>query len=272
MISVAYVSYPQGPCKSPWSVLQPETMSIAAGHAAAGGRLDVSGLSCHLRPYWCLGPCCCQAPILSLYVSMSVACVTSEGHADVCGLYPEGSLISDIHRPCCDWSPYICEWPVMPSGVMVMYMFLLPLRVMSGSEALLQPGPMFMSMIQVTTEAHAEIQGLCGRLKSCLWAMLLPGAILIWLAYCTWSRGDTLVPCCGEPYLVHGPIAPVGCARGKCYGQEQCWGPWLMLPLTVRNKEAIFTMISITNYRCTVEREGRERLLGQPLPPQKVTA
>lgn len=68
---------------------------------------------------------------------------------------------------------------VMPSGVMMMDRFLLPLRVMSGSEALLQPGPMFMSMIQVTTEAHAEIQGLCGRLKPCRWAMLLPGAILI---------------------------------------------------------------------------------------------
>lgn len=56
-----------------------------------------------------------------------------------------------------------------------------------------------------------------------------------------------------------------------CYVQKQCWGPWLMLPLTVRNKEATFTMISISNYRCTVEREGHGRLLGQPLPPQKVT-
>lgn len=47
--------------------------------------------------------------MLSLYVSMSVACVTTEGHADVCGLYPEGTLISDVHRPCCGWSPYLCE-------------------------------------------------------------------------------------------------------------------------------------------------------------------
>lgn len=247
-------------------------MSIATGHAATGGRLDVSDLSCQLRPYWCLGPCCCQAPILSLYVSKSVACVTSEGHADVCGLYPEGwYLISDVHRPCCGWSPYLCEWPVMPSGAMIMCRFFLPLRVMSGSEALLQPGPMFMSMIQVTTEAHAEIQGLCDCLKPRLWAMLLPGAILVWVAYCPWSHGDILVPCCGEPYLVHGPIVPVDCAHGTCYGQERCWGPWPMLPLTVRNKEAIFTMISITNYRCTVERERRGRLLGQSITPQKRT-
>ena len=42
-----------------------------------------------------------------------------------------------------------------------------------------------------------------------------------------------------------------------------------MLPLTVRNKEAIFIMISITNYRYTVEMGGHGRLLGQCLlPPQ----
>ena len=40
-----------------------------------------------------------------------------------------------------------------------------------------------------------------------------------------------------------------------------------MLPLTVRNKEAIFIMISITNYRYTVEMGGHGRLLGEPLLP-----
>lgn len=66
--------------------------------------------------------------------------------------------------------------------------------------------PEAMSVGHAASGPHTELSSL-----------LPPEAMVI-----SWSHGDILVPRCGEPYLVHGPTAPAGCARGMCYGQKQC--------------------------------------------------
>lgn len=100
-------------------------------------------------------------------VLMSMACVVNKDHIETWGLdhnlWPWGYLRAV-------WPPETCwsERPVLLPRVMVSSSGPgLLLRTLSGSMVLQQPGSELMSMTPVTTEGHANGQGLVCYLRPC---------------------------------------------------------------------------------------------------------
>jgi hypothetical protein len=95
---------------------------------------------------------------------------------------------------------FVAEVPGAGLGSLCLCL-MLPLRAISGSRVVLQPGSMLLSVAPFITEDHIDVQGLWCSLKPCWWPWVLlpPEVILIWEAYSVWSEamvmsGSMLLP------------------------------------------------------------------------------
>lgn len=157
-------------------------------------------------------------------VLMSVAHVTTEGHAD------DHSLHCNVNPCWYSWTmlllvPYWCERAYTATegfGDVLVHSLL---RARSWFEVLLQLGSMLMSVAHLATKDPTDIHGLCCQLKpcQCLGALEPPGAILIWVACtATWIHCDV----CPDQCCHWGPCPHLWfyCS----WGLYRC--PWPMLP------------------------------------------
>lgn len=156
-----------------------------------------------LSLYWCLKPCWCPLAMFLLWgIPIWVAWDAHWGYGDVCVVLPQGAI--------------------------------------SVSVVLGQPGSVLMTMTHVITKGCVDIHGLCYSLNpgQCLWAVLLPGAISIWVA-CLLLRATlmSLIRPFAEEYVwVNGPT-PARChVHHLWYHQKLCGSPWSTLLMTVKSK------------------------------------
>lgn len=136
-----------------WATLPPEAIVML-------------GLCCHRGLGW--GPWSC----FSQSVLMSMVCVTTEGHVHIHGLYCN-------LQPCwclwavLPWGPYWYECPVLSPEAIVMPGPVLPLRALSGSVDLLQPGlevspeTMWRPVIQLSSDCKEQRNYFCSVINDC---------------------------------------------------------------------------------------------------------
>jgi hypothetical protein len=123
--------------------------------------VSLSGLYCHLKPWWCQVPCCHQRPPM------------------ICGLIKAG-VCADVCGPFYHWRPSSYLWSVLQPETMLMctgcmlvwivytatgdHVWCLwsgPLRNLSESMVLLQARAMF--MVRAVTKNYVEVHDLCSR-------------------------------------------------------------------------------------------------------------
>ena len=121
----------------------------------------------------------------------------------------------DVHGPCYHWRPFGSMWPVLSSEFMLM--------CMDGA----------------TARGHGDVSALCCRLSPCCcpWPMLtLRGVEVWWCPGLCCGRG----PCLGSALPLETMLMPeAGCCHQKPHGS-----PWSVLTLTIKNKEAPFSVIT----------------------------
>lgn len=114
LINAPSPSYHQRSHGYPWSVPSDEAILISIGLPATRSHVDVRGLQCYLRPWWCPCLCCCWWPCL--------------------GPWFYGSWVRiEAHTPCYPWRPYVyhlcCHvwlcwrpWPMLPPGSILIWL------------------------------------------------------------------------------------------------------------------------------------------------------
>lgn len=137
---------------------------------------------------------------------------------------------------------------------------------------------MWTSVVCAATWTHVDVHGLgCSwshvcihnlgcNLKPCWcpWVMeMLLWFILIRVACATtWGHSDVRGLVASEDFVwVHDPTVPGHCVRGLCCHYGPCGDAWSMLPLT--EDQGGYLCCGINDCRCTGEREGHGRILGQ---------
>lgn len=108
------------------------------------------------------------------------------------------------------------------------------------------------SMVFVATIEHIDVCGLYCSLMPCwcLWAVLLPGPILMWVtSSATWGNVNVCVWAASQGLVwVYGPNVVSGSSHGLCCHQKRCGSSQSVFLVTLKSKEAtIDVILMITN-------------------------
>ena len=144
------------------------------------------------------------------------------------------------------------------------------LRIIAGSKVLLQPGPILMSMPNVTTEGHVDVLGLYCHMNPCwwLWAGQLPGIIWMAMAPCclrgqVWCPWKVLQQKTVNIHCMNHHLKP-DWSSCQVLSSGVLWNTMVHAPPDCKRHGSYFCS-GLNDCTLAVEKDGQRRLLWQPL-------
>lgn len=210
--------------------------------------VDVCCLSLHQEP--------CRCPWSRLLPEDMLVLVS---HAAAKDLVDMGELCYHLKPlwwylgPCCQQGLFGCPWFWCSWGLCWYPRFILPQRAR------------FIWMTCASTWDHGDARSML-----LLRAMSGPGVLLSWvLCWCPWpllplrAMIEVLASAVAKDNIYGNGVCYHQRPRDLCCLQKSCVGPWSMLPLTVKGKEATFAIVLVT----TDSQLRKRDMEGQPIPP-----